>query len=326
MLHQATTALAPPAAPGAAGDPADRRAHRRLASVQLPGARIRIPYRPAVSLLDLSSGGALFELPFQAQPQSRFSVELHTSVERLVVPFRLLRCYVVRLRGGVLYHAAGAFDHLLDLPPSMAGQSPSYAVERLIGTLERLLRAGQEADPLSRHSGQFHELLARALAGLRRGESVALVALKFKSQLTQRYPSLAITPSTPFYRGSLMSAEFFGFTFTSRSVLSSHDRRFLRSIAQVMSMMESCRRQTQVETETETPPEEDPSPLVTYTTAEWLAARSPNPRPAIPKVRQASHPPSGRRSAEWTTNRSPTGDTRAPASEWARIPMLQPAF
>ena len=57
----------------------DRRAHRRIASAELPkSALIRIPNRPAVSLIDVSSGGALLELPFQMPPESRFTLELST--------------------------------------------------------------------------------------------------------------------------------------------------------------------------------------------------------------------------------------------------------
>src|SRR5262245_8927588 len=121
-------------------DSADRRAHRRVASVDLGDAQIRIPHRPAVSLVDLSSGGALLELPFQLSPQSRMTVELHAPGEQVAVPFRLLRCYVTGLRGGVRYHAAGAFEELLHLPMLAERPAPSGAA-RLAAALERL-RAG----------------------------------------------------------------------------------------------------------------------------------------------------------------------------------------
>jgi hypothetical protein len=279
MLDQATIDSAPAAGLGDSGNPADRRAHRRIASTELPQARIRIPYRPEVSLVDLSSGGALLELPFQTQPQARFNVELRTSTEKLIVPLQLLRCYVVELKGGVRYHAAGAFEHLLNLPPSMVRRSKSCAVQRLIATLERMRRAGQETYPHSRSGGEFHELLSGAVTALRRGESVALVALKVKSQLTQRYKSLAIHPSRLSYRESLTSAEFFGFMFKSTSTLSAHDRRLLRASAQVLSMMEDCWRETQVEAEARA---EQPSTDVIYTATDWMATNPPKRRSAGP--------------------------------------------
>ena len=246
---------------------ADRRAHSRIASANLPGARIRIPSRPPVALVDLSSGGALIELPFPALPQSRLIVELHTSIEQVVVPFQLLRCYVAKLEGGVRYHAAGAFDQLLTLPSITAGPS---ARERVIGTLERLQRAGREAGHARR--APFHDLLALAVNGLRRGESVALVTLKLKARLTQRYPSLVIAPSLPFFRATVTSAEFFGLTFTSKDALSADDRRLLRSSAQLLSMLQDCERQASVEPENAG--DQEPTPLV-YSSAEWLLSKSP---------------------------------------------------
>jgi hypothetical protein len=224
----------------------DRRAHPRIASIRLPDARIRIPARPPVSLVDLSSGGALLELPFQVVPQSRLIVELHTSAERLVLPLHLLRCYIATLENGVRYHAAGAFDQLITLPSELAAGPPTLSpAERLIGSLDRLRRAGHETG--HSHSGTFKELLALAIAGLRRGEAVDVVTLKLKSRLTQRYPSLTIAASQPLYRATLTSAEFFGLTFKSKSAFSADDRRFLRSSAQLISMMEDCDRTTQSE-------------------------------------------------------------------------------
>jgi hypothetical protein len=232
----------------------DRRAHPRIASIRLPDARIRIPARPPVSLVDLSSGGALLELPFQVVPQSRLIVELHTSAERLVLPLHLLRCYIAKLENGLRYHAAGAFDQLITLPSDIAaGPSTSSAVEHLIGSLERLRRAGHET--AHSHSRPFQELLALAVAGLRQGESLDVITLKLKSRLTQRYPSLTVAASQPLYRATLTSAEFFGLTFKSKSAFSADDRRFLRSSAQLISLMEDCDRRTRREVEAARVPE-----------------------------------------------------------------------
>src|SRR6478735_7262071 len=116
--------------------PDDRRAHVRRSSTMLGVSSVRIPRRPAVSIVDLSAGGALLELPFAMPPESRFPMELHTSAEHIEVPFQLLRCYVAKLNGGVVYRAAGAFEHLVDLD-SLASRAAT-ALQRLIGTLERL--------------------------------------------------------------------------------------------------------------------------------------------------------------------------------------------
>ena len=146
----------------------DRRAHRRIASTELPkSALIRIPHRPAVSLVDVSSGGALLELPFQMPPESRFTLELSTTEDRLAVPFQLLRCYVADLKGGVRYHAAGAFDRVVKLPASLAGGLELSESDRLIATLEAFLRTSQAAE-----SGRARRTLQRATqVGCRRSEA-----------------------------------------------------------------------------------------------------------------------------------------------------------
>jgi hypothetical protein len=77
----------------------------------------------------------------------------------------------------------------------------------------------------------------------------------------------------------LTSAEFFGFMFKSKSVLSAHDRRLLRASAQVLSMMEDCWRETQVESEARA---EKTSANVIYTATDWMATK--------PKVRRSAGP------------------------------------
>src|SRR4029453_6530048 len=93
----------------------DRRVEPRLSPDELSTpASIRIPNRPGVSLVDLSPGGALIDLPFQIRPNSRVTLEFRAASERMILPFRMLRCCVASLQGGVRYHAAGAFEERLD--------------------------------------------------------------------------------------------------------------------------------------------------------------------------------------------------------------------
>ena len=209
-------------------------------------------------------------MPFQVSPQSRFAVELHTAVEQVEVPFQLLRCYVAELNSGVTYHAAGAFDGLLNLQ-ALAARA-STALQQLIGTLERLLRGGQQT-AVERSVGAFNEILAEVLIGLRRGESFDLVALKLKARLTQAYPTLAILPALGLQRDAMTTVECFGMSFRSRRAFSAHDRRFLKAAAQLISMLETCRREMGQEDE-----EPSASPQIIYTAAEWLTTRSSDRR------------------------------------------------
>ena len=62
--------------------------------------------------------------------------------------------------------------------------------------LERLRRSVDSLAAGSRADAAFDEVLAETIEGLRRGESLDLVALKVKARLTRAYPSLLIMPAT----------------------------------------------------------------------------------------------------------------------------------
>jgi hypothetical protein len=265
---------------------ADRRAHPRIPSTQLGVTRVHIPNRATVSLVDLSAGGALLELPFQIQPASRFAVKLDTAVEQVEVPIQLLRCYVANLNGGVTYHAAGAFDNLLDV--EALAQRASTAVRRLLGSLERLQQGVRKAAVNSRHDAAFNEVLGGTITSLRRGESIDLVALKVKSHLTQTYPSLVVVPRTASLFNQVSSVSAFGLTFTSPHALSMHDRRLLKAAAQLIALLEDTRREMRDEMGEDQPH----GPQVIRTASDWIAAhpdvdhRQPRrPRPVAPPVR-----------------------------------------
>jgi PilZ domain len=254
--------------------PSDRRAHRRIASAELPEpALIRIPNRPAVALVDVSSGGALLELPFQMPPESRFTLELTTPDERLAIPFQLLRCYVADLKGGVRYHAAGSFDRQIALPPSLAGGLELSEADRLVSTLESFLRMSQATDPCARDA-RFNELLSWAVGALRDGEPGQLIARQIRTHLTRLFPSLAISPSTPSIIGDVRtSARFFGFDFRTNKVLTAPDRRFLRASAQLINLIE---KNTDRKTEDVKPArlKDAPPSMIVHSIAEWQSIQN----------------------------------------------------
>jgi hypothetical protein len=226
---------------GPQGNWADRRAHPRIPSAKLGITRVNIRSRSSVSLVDLSSGGALLELPFQLPPESRVAMELDTGGEKHEVPLQLLRCYVVDLNGGVKYHAAGAFDNLLNL--EALALRASSAMHRLTIALERLERSLRQTATHSRSDAQFHETVTDLIAWLRRGESLDLAVLKLKARLTQTYPSLLIVPATLATFDRALSLQCFGLTFKATHPLPAHDRRFLKANAQLISILEDTRRE-----------------------------------------------------------------------------------
>ncbi len=215
----------------------DRRIFQRVNRVDLSvPASIHIPAQPPVSLVDLSSGGALIDLPFQLTPNSRVTIALVTGHEHRIVPFQLLRCYVASLDGGVRYQAAGAFDKTLELPGLVPSAAPA-AANQLAATLEAFLRH----DGIAGGNGRVREfdlLLASILDSVRRGEPAAQISLEIRSHLAKLIPSLRIEPAKSEYLPDpSRGARFFGMDFNSRNVLTTVDRRLLRAAAQIFAIV-----------------------------------------------------------------------------------------
>lgn len=75
-----------------------------------PPARLR--HWADVTVVDLSSGGALIEGVFRVRPGARVELRIGVEAERISVQARVLRCFVSALdrQRGVRYRAALAFD------------------------------------------------------------------------------------------------------------------------------------------------------------------------------------------------------------------------
>src|SRR3954470_15531498 len=99
--------------------PSDRRAHARLTPVA-PHCPIsaRFKYGDAVTLVDLSSGGALLETSRLLRPDMDLVLEILDARTRHVthVVSRILRSYVAGLQDGVTYRGACAFKRPLVHP------------------------------------------------------------------------------------------------------------------------------------------------------------------------------------------------------------------
>ena len=93
---------------------ADRRLSSRRRDVQDHGvvaAHVR-PGRDAV-LLNVSAGGALVDTEHRLLPGSIVELQMRTKNDRISMRGRVVRCAVVRLRPGVCYRGAIAFDQYL---------------------------------------------------------------------------------------------------------------------------------------------------------------------------------------------------------------------
>lgn len=213
----------------------ERRVDPRLSSEKLSTpVSIRIPNRPEVTLVDLSQGGALLDLPFPIRPDSRMTVEFRAASERMMLPFRLLRCYVTSLRGGVRYQAAGAFEERLEWEPLLAAAATEALSNRLITTLEAFLRHGPETGRVV----ELDQLLLWILDAVRRGERSERIAAEIRLRLTRLIPSVQIEPSsTAFLPDPAKGARFFGFDFKCQRLLTTLERRLLRVAAQLLSII-----------------------------------------------------------------------------------------
>jgi hypothetical protein len=104
----------------------NRRAFPRLTAREITWLRsVRLKYGPSVSLIDLSVRGALFETGLQLRPGSESALELTGGGKQTVVPFRVVRCQVSDLTGGLRYRGACAFKRPLELGDLQPSFSPN---------------------------------------------------------------------------------------------------------------------------------------------------------------------------------------------------------
>jgi len=269
----------------------DRRIHPRVSLEDLSTpALVRIPNHPPISLVDLSPGGALIDLPFQVRPDSRLTLEFRAASERMNLRFRLLRCYVTSLRGGVQYQAAGEFEQEFAWKPLLADSAAQATSKRLIATLEAFQRHG----PGSGDVMQFDPLLKWILDAARRGERADYIAVEIRVRLMRLIPTVVVKPATtPTLPDPAMGARFFGFDFRCERVLTASERRLLRTAAQLLSIVDPNGNPALLGTSLPsivdangnparlgprpidvTPHQNTEPPTIAYTVADWLDMRN----------------------------------------------------
>jgi hypothetical protein len=173
-------------------------------------------------------------MPFQIRPDSRLTVEFRAASERMMLPFRLLRCYVTSLRGGVRYQAAGAFEEGLDWKPLIADTAAQAQSARLIATLEAFLRHSSANDRVA----EFDHMLMWILDAAQRGERIDRIAVEIRLRLARLVPSVVVEPATkPVLPDPAKGARFFGLDFKCERLLSTSDRRLLRATAQLLAIL-----------------------------------------------------------------------------------------
>jgi hypothetical protein len=96
---------------------AERRAHVRLNVSQVPFiSEVRLKSGPAVTLIDISSGGAQIDTSwFGLQPGSRVILEVTGQQGKRAVPAQVLRAQLTSVRPEPIYRASLAFTRPIDL-------------------------------------------------------------------------------------------------------------------------------------------------------------------------------------------------------------------
>jgi hypothetical protein len=94
----------------------ERRHDTRFGQPVIAGTQAILRPGYAVSLVDLSVGGALIQGPRPLRPGARVHLQLQTGTRRLGISAHVLRCAVASLdsRHGVQYRGALKFDHRCD--------------------------------------------------------------------------------------------------------------------------------------------------------------------------------------------------------------------
>ena len=130
----------------------DRRADTRFGQPVIAGTQAILRPGYAVSLVDLSSGGALIQGPRPFMPGARVHLQLLTGTRRLGIAAHVLRCSVASLdsRQGVQYRGALRFDYRCDALWE-AGTLDGY-----LGPVEEPSVAAGEGHGLPRPSADAH--------------------------------------------------------------------------------------------------------------------------------------------------------------------------
>ena len=214
-------------------DASDRRAFSRLTPAELQSRlTARHKYGDAVTLVDLSAGGALLETSRPVRPDTDLALEILDAQTRNIshVVSRVLRARVAGVNGGITYRAACAFKRPLSHPmlleatatastppapapdflklelalktivegyfkrPSGSGSAGRWRdATALLQALVRLRAASERRrDPVDRQLAPF---LTALIPALQRYEPVDAMVAQLQELVAQHLPVLSIRPA-----------------------------------------------------------------------------------------------------------------------------------
>jgi len=169
----------------------DRRAHDRLVAHELEWLKTaRLRSGSPLSLIDLSSGGALFETTTPLGPGSTATLTLTGEGIVETATFRLLRCEVVSLKQGLVFRGACVFDRVLRLPavpivgkdrgtPEEVSAPSPIGEEQILALIQTVARR----TPDLKIGANLGAVIAETRAALQRGDSPQSILKLIEAEL-----------------------------------------------------------------------------------------------------------------------------------------------
>jgi hypothetical protein len=185
----------------------ERRAHERVMAHELEWLKsIRLKFGPLLSIIDLSAGGALFETNAPLRPGSTSSLTITGRGVIETATFRVLRCQVASLDGGLVYRGACVFERQISLPEAPRpvgwgtslrvgeGTGPSTTGSNELDEVLRLIRAAAARPGTGTLGRPVAALLADVGVALRRGDAPDDVLSLIERQLGSELSRIANAP------------------------------------------------------------------------------------------------------------------------------------
>ena len=149
----------------------DRRAHRRHRDHELRWIRhARLSVGHAVSIVDLSAGGALVDSPVPLRPDSTLTLEIDGRGFSKAIQFRVVRCQIGALRPGqTIYRGACQFTTRIQLPSNQPASARVLYPERF-GALDVTVPGDTPKTPSAepgeaRHALAWQKIVVRYTEG-----------------------------------------------------------------------------------------------------------------------------------------------------------------
>jgi hypothetical protein len=136
----------------------ERRVHQRLRPHDVQWLRkLRLKNGPEVSLIDISSGGALVDARVQLKPGSTVTLQMSANSRLIEIPSDVLRCRIATLEGAATYRGAFLFAE----PVALADLGRAHltgGIDRVAASVawQKIVVRYREGSTLKGYTVDFH--------------------------------------------------------------------------------------------------------------------------------------------------------------------------